>query len=82
MKNQISVSKLLACTGIDEQEIRDQAESDGIELSEAQVREIAETLLADQNLFGARQEALSRAISQHIGRSRKNKIKTAKEPDE
>ncbi|HEY4498575.1 MAG TPA: hypothetical protein VJH94_00760 [Candidatus Paceibacterota bacterium] len=66
MKNQISVSELLAPTGIDEQQIRDQAESDGIELSEVQVREIAETLLADQNLFVARQEALSRALGEKV----------------
>ena len=66
MKNQISVSELLAPTGIDEQQIRDQAESDGIELSEVQLREIAETLLADQNLFVARQEALSRALGEKV----------------
>lgn len=82
MKNQISVSELLACTGIVEEDIRDRAESDGIELSEAQVREIAEALRADQDLFAARQEALSRALSQRIGKSRKNKTKKANGSDE
>ena len=67
MKNQISVSELLAPTGIDEQQIRDQAESDGIELSEEQVREIAGTLLSDENLQAAKQIALNQALEKLLG---------------
>lgn len=62
MKQEISIEELLAPTGIDEEEIRDRAESDDIELSEQDVRKIARSLSADEDLSVAKHEALGRAL--------------------
>ena len=66
MKNK-DIDFKFAATGVTSDEVRNQAESNGVKLLEGDLEKIADFLLTDEVLFAARQEAINRALEHTKG---------------